>query len=132
MLTQEQKKEFRSNFTGMFKVLHSMNVLANPYMKICCNSCGAYQCGDEMDQWSSKGLRKDGYVFTNNQDRETLNGINWIDRGEIYVTYGGHDATDESARLIADRIIAAAALQGLETVWNGDTNTRILVKYKAV
>ncbi len=129
MLTAEQKKEFKKAFTHTFQVLREMNIVAHPYMDICCQTCGTSIIDGQIKNLEANGLDKAGYAFTHKQDRSSKNGSTWLDKGEIYVTYGCSGDSDDKSEDIGKLIVAVAKYCGLVTEWNGSLYTRILIKF---
>lgn len=80
----------------------------------CCATCGAAEIGDE----ASQGDR--GYVFFHQQDTEAA-----ATGGGLYLSYGTFDHTDPA--VVGHEVVAALREVGATTVWNGRSDTRILV-----
>lgn len=127
MLNKEQKVAFRKAFKHTFDVLRENRIVSYPFLDICCGNCGGARCGREMENWGANGFTKLGYAFTHNQDRETINGRNWLDRGEIYVGYGGN--ADGDAEKVGKLIVDAAHYCGLIAEWSGSSYNRVLIKF---
>ncbi len=86
----------------------------------CCQSCGSYEIGDEIDAAKKKGAVI-GYTFYHQQDTESA-----ADGCGLYLLYGALKAKD--AKRVAKAIVGALKGAGLKTTWDGDLGTRILVE----
>lgn len=92
----------------------------------CCQSCGCSAVPDKA---------KNKFVFYHNQDADSINdegniGVGWrwrrsghlTDEVVLYLTHGeGGDGRE---------IVEVLNANGLDASWNGNNNTRILVKHK--
>jgi len=77
----------------------------------CCQSCA---CADIPEKY------KDKFVFYHNQDNEAIKMGGNI-RGVLYLSHGeGGDANE---------ICTVLRKNGLDASWNGNMNTRIMVKH---
>lgn len=83
----------------------------------CCGSCGASEIHDEADE------NHFGYVFYHVQDTESAQ-----ETGNLYLAYGHVGLAKKSTVEIAEIIVDKLKNFGLDVEWNGNINTRILVK----
>jgi len=120
----EEASRVRTNLLKAFKELRKEGIVARAnYM--CCQSCG---CAG-IDEALVKNPKKIGFTFWHHQDNEDLQ-----NSGKVYLAYGIHagDETDEECDkkvlLVANKIVDKLKEAGLIIEWNGNTNTRILVK----
>jgi hypothetical protein len=87
----------------------------------CCSTCGHSAAWGEVEREQAK-RPINGYVFYHSQDTE---GAVY---GSFYLAYGAVEDSESALRRVAMAIIDTLRRFGITTEWNGQTNSRILVK----
>lgn len=102
--------------TSAFMELDEEGIVAREHFT-CCGSCGASEIHAEADG------NHFGYVFYHAQDTESAQ-----ETGNLYLAYGHIGLAKKSSSEVAEMIVDKLKNFGLDVVWNGNTNTRILVQ----
>jgi hypothetical protein len=107
-----------------FEALERMGIVARQNFT-CCSTCGHYEIGDEIKQAKKKRRPVSGYAFYHMQDTESA-----VEGGGIYIKYDTLANDEEKKKAVGRKIVEALEEAELETEWDGDPNTAILVKLK--
>jgi len=102
--------------TSAFMELDEEGIVARENFS-CCGTCGSSEIHDEAKKHHF------GYVFYHVQDTESAQ-----ETGSLYLGYGHVGLAKKSSVEIAKMIVDKLKSFGLDVVWNGKTNTRILVQ----
>ncbi|MEV6523837.1 hypothetical protein AB0M43_17960 [Longispora sp. NPDC051575] len=131
-------EQVRTNLDLAFDDLTNAGVVARQHFT-CCGTCGTAEIGDEADR--SRHWR--GYVFYHQQDTETL-----VHEGSVHLSYGIFPPEDfdedvyallpeaerttsylaELVEFVNTDVVPRLTAHGLRVEWNGDCDTRILVR----
>jgi hypothetical protein len=107
-----------------FEALERAGIVARQNFT-CCSTCGHYEIGDEIKAAKKKRRPVSGYAFYHMQDTESA-----VEGGGIYVKYDTLANDDEKKKDVGRKIVEALEEAELETVWDGNPNTAILIKLK--
>src|SRR6185437_11794022 len=125
--------ENKEKLNQAFKFLRKNGMIARQNFT-CCQSCGGYAIGTYMEGQLDKGKSQLGYVFYHHQDAEALKSDGYRSDGNLYLAYGDGSTNKypnnvpKSSEEIGKMIFLALTQAGLVVEWNGDSDTRILVK----
>jgi hypothetical protein len=103
-----------------FAELEGEGILARQHYW-CCSTCGHAAAWEEVKQARTEREVK-GYVLYHEQDTE---GAVY---GSFFLAYGAAEDSDEAMIGVANTIIETLGRFGIKTEWNGQTDSRILVK----
>jgi hypothetical protein len=103
-----------------FGELERQGILARQHYW-CCSTCGHAAASEELKRARTE-RDVNGYVFYHEQDTE---GAVY---GSFFLAYGAAEDNDEVMIRVAKMIIETLGRFGIRTEWNGQTNSRILVK----
>lgn len=129
----------QGNLSRAFAELNEMGVLARENFS-CCSNCASSEIHDERDE----SRHWHGYLWFHQQDTEAL--VASTD-GSVYLGYGAYppEDFDEAAyealskkkrraryradlqRMLDDLVFPVLRRHGMQVIWNGDHDTRILV-----
>jgi hypothetical protein len=88
----------------------------------CCETCGAREIHDELDQAEKAGRTMRGFTFFHRQDTEHAVG------GEsLYLSFGSPDRDGTATVAIGHEVVDALTRHGLTPAWNGKQVHRILL-----
>ena len=136
---QRQWGPVRSNLTAAFTELNQLGVIARENFS-CCGTCASGEIHDERDD----SLHWHGFLWYHQQDAESLA---QSATGSVYLGYGAYppEDFDEAAyealptkqrraryradlkRVLDDLVFPVLRRHGMQVIWNGDQDTRILV-----
>jgi hypothetical protein len=80
----------------------------------CCETCGAREIHDELDQSEKAGRPMRGFTFFHRQDTQHA-----VDGEGLYLSYGAVDRDSAAAVAIGHEVVAALGRHGLSPGWNG-------------
>jgi hypothetical protein len=127
-------KKTKTNLTLAFAALRDAGLFARQNYK-CCHGCAGAAAATAVTDLLDKGRAREtvmGCVFYHGQDADDLRGGR-----DFYLAYGSVDTakhgevglpTEDVGRLV----VATLAKCGVETVWDGNPGTRILVRAASV
>lgn len=119
----EMIEERRSILLGVFKNLRKAGLIARANF-LCCTGCASsalFHLYDEMPDEKKSKVRGCAYWHSQNEDDI------W-ERGKVNIGYGAlGDDSDEADVSIGREIFSALESAGLDPVWSGDANQKILV-----
>jgi hypothetical protein len=102
-----------------FAELDDGGILARQHFA-CCETCGAREIRDELDQAEKAGRTMRGFTFFHRQDTEHAVG------GEgLYLSFGAADRDGAAGVAIGHEVVAALGRHGLTPAWNGKLVHRI-------
>ena len=88
----------------------------------CCDTCGAREIHDELDQAEKAGRTMRGFTFFHRQDTEHAVG------GEgLYLSFGSAERDATASVAIGHEVVDALTRHGLSPAWNGKLVHRILL-----
>lgn len=120
MYQRDEIKKIKQNISTAFKELRKDGIYARMnYWD--CQSCGWAVIRSDAKKFGYKNLQ--GFAFYHHQDNESLKKY-----GELYIAYGAESDNDADAVKVGEQIRNILSKHGLNVIWNGDTNERILVK----
>lgn len=126
--------ENKEKLNAAFKLLRKNYLVARQDFR-CCQSCAGYEIATAVEKMLDNGKRVDGWVFYHNQDSEGALSDRRGRRatGELYLAYTGGDTEKYPKNGIetvevGKRVAVALAHVGLAFEWDGNSDTRILVK----
>lgn len=88
----------------------------------CCQSCGVFEIGIELDDAALRCEQKRAYVFYHVQDTESA-----VDGYGIMLAYGSASGEQQDCAAVGREIVVAIQEQGLDVQWSGDVAERIHV-----
>lgn len=100
----------KDRIRNAFKELRKMGYFARMNFW-CCQSCA---CADIPESYNNK------YVFYHHQDNASIDKFGNLHKNGMYLSHGEGGNANEICEVIRK--------QGLDASWNGDLDTRILVK----
>jgi hypothetical protein len=104
-----------------FAELDRDGILARQHFA-CCETCGAREIHDELDQAEKAGRTMRGFTFYHRQDTEHAVG------GEgLYLSFGSIDRDGPATVAIGHEVVDALTRHGLSPAWNGKQVHRILL-----
>jgi hypothetical protein len=102
-----------------FAELDGNGILARQHFA-CCETCGAREIHDELDQAEKDGRPMRGFTFFHRQDTEHAVG------GEgLYLSFGSADRDKTAAVAIGHEVVETLGRHGLTPAWNGRQVHRI-------
>jgi hypothetical protein len=102
-----------------FAELDGNGILARQHFA-CCETCGAREIHDELDQAEKTGRTMRGFTFFHRQDTEHAVG------GEgLYLSFGSIDRDGPATVAIGHEVVDALTRHGLSPAWNGKQVHRI-------
>jgi hypothetical protein len=99
--------------------LDGAGILARQHFA-CCETCGAREIHDELDQAEKAGRTMRGFTFFHRQDTEHA-----VDGEGLYLSYGAANRDSSVSVAIGHEIVAALGRHGLTPAWNGKLVHRI-------
>jgi hypothetical protein len=119
--------QFTNKLTAAFRLMRKMGLIAKQNWK-CCQTCGCYDITILAEKLKRGGKAPLGYAFYHNQDKDSM-----VKRGDFYIAYGGFNSQKYGKfglddKDVGGKIIYALTTFGLITKWDGNPNTRILVR----
>lgn len=88
----------------------------------CCQNCGSYEIGEQMQDAIDSGREVRGYTFYHEQDTES-----GVEGYGVCLAYGSIEESEEAHIAMAHEIVSTIEKHGLHPVWNGELNKRIEV-----
>lgn len=102
--------------TKAFKELSSNGIVAKENFT-CCQTCGSSEISDYAEKQDY------GYVFYHQQDTERA-----VEGGGVYLSYGHIGLAKKSMKELTEQIMKTLEKNELKVIWNGQTNTRMLIE----
>lgn len=105
--------------TAAFAALGERGIVAREHFT-CCNTCGAAEIWDEIEEVKDGGGTPRGYAFFHWQDTERA-----VEGGGVYLNYGACEEGEGAALGIAQEIVEELEAHDLPTDWDGSWNHKI-------
>jgi hypothetical protein len=102
-----------------FADLESAGILTRQHFA-CCDTCGAREIRDELDQAEKAGRPARGFTFFHRQDTEHA-----VDGEDLYLSFGSADREHDASVAIGHEVVEALSRHGLAPAWNGKRVHRI-------
>jgi hypothetical protein len=102
-----------------FAELDGIGILTRQHFA-CCETCGAREIHEELDQAEKAGRTMRGFTFFHRQDTQHA-----VDGEGLYLSYGAADRDGTAAVAIGHEVVAALGRHGLAPAWNGKHVHRI-------
>ncbi len=105
-----------------FAALEAGGVLARQHFT-CCQSCGRAEIWDEVTAATGQGREVLGYAFSHRQDTDRA-----VEGDGLYIAFGATEQGAAASVAIGRIVTDALSRHGLEVVWDGSVERRILVR----
>ena len=124
---KEIDPEFKPRLDLAFKALRRKGLITRQNF-LCCQNCAGYALTEMAVKLVEQGKPFNGTVFYHAQDN-----ANRKDGEDFYLAFGDVNSTQKGrlgldSATVGRMVVEALAAEGLETEWNGDPDTRILVR----
>jgi hypothetical protein len=125
----------KNNLTTAFKALSKKGLYARQNF-LCCRNCAGYQLATIATKAIDKNPKKKekilGCVFYTKQDAES-----YCKNKNFYLSYGPlgtekHGEIGKPTKEVGELVVKVLAENGVETEWDGDGDSRILVKVNSI
>lgn len=113
-----------------FKDLRKEGIIARAN-HMCCMTCASYDLGERLE----KDTKKIGAAYWHRQDEWPHDELTKLgcrkdeNDGTLMIRYFGSKDTDDDAREIGDKIVAALTKHGVKVKWDRDPNVTIQVVF---
>lgn len=104
-----------------FAELESRGIVARQNFS-CCQSCGASEIWDEVDEAEAEDRVIRGFTFYHQQDTEGA-----VQGGGLYLAYQSTSEDEGASEAVGREIVDVLRKHGLEPEWNGSVSKRIRV-----
>lgn len=126
VVRQKSKRTTKDNLDAAFRLLRSIGYVAKRSF-LCCRGCAGSAIATSVDADRMAGKTDHaGFVFYTRQDLEDIRSGN-----DFYLSYGTTNSVRDPVEVGRD-VVTALALFGVETEWDGDPKTCILIKVASV
>ena len=130
METKIEEQTFDKRLTLAFKELSKQDIVAKENF-LCCQSCGSAAIAGEVDKIEKKGKMVKGMCFFHDQDNEDK-----IKGRDFFLSFSDHKKRKVKRTLtqkqVGELICQVLGKFKIATMWDGDTNTRILIKFEEI
>jgi hypothetical protein len=125
----------KDNLTTAFKALSKKGLYARQNF-LCCRNCAGYQLAETVTKAIDKNPNKKntilGCVFYTKQDA-----CSYSKNKDFYLSYGSlgttkHGEIGKPTKEVGELVVKVLAEHGVETEWDGDGDSRILVKVNSI